>query len=284
VIHEEAQLLLAAGAALDDLAPPERAAYDRHREGCAACAMLEDELGIVLADLSLLVPERVPPPDLLAGIRLAIVAEDSRNGVRNEERPRSRVVRATETRGATPAASPIPDNVVHISAGGPRRALHAALGLAAVFALAAIGLGSQAAALQDALDRSTAQVGLLQDRLQAQGAVMAAAMNPLHVAVALHAEPLAPDATASVVFVPGTDRAWVVADGLPATPSGHGYQLWYADDAGVHPLQTIAFDGAGTFVAPLGVDLASSSAVMITLERAAGSTGQPGEQVVFGEL
>ncbi len=40
--------------------------------------MLEEELGYVLVDLALIVPERVPPPDLLAGIRLAIDAESAR--------------------------------------------------------------------------------------------------------------------------------------------------------------------------------------------------------------
>jgi hypothetical protein len=86
------------------------------------------------------------------------------------------------------------------------------------------------------------------------------------------------------MFVPGTSRAYLVAEGLPATPSGQGYQLWYADAAGVHPLQTVSFDGNGAFVAPLGVDLSTAAAVMVTLENAGGATGDPGPQVVFGQL
>lgn len=113
---------------------------------------------------------------------------------------------------------------------------------------------------------------------------MAAAMNPQHVTVALAAEPAAPNANAVVVFVPGTDSSYLVAENLPATPSGHGYQLWYADAAGVHGLQTVAYDGNGTFVVPLAVDLSSSTAVMVTLEETGGAKGTPGEQVVFGEL
>ncbi len=113
---------------------------------------------------------------------------------------------------------------------------------------------------------------------------MTAALNQRHVTVALHAEPLAPSAEAAVVYVPGAGSSWIVARNLPATPAGHGYQLWYADDSGVHPLQTVSFDGTLTFVAPLGVDLADSSAVMITLEDAGGAQGEPGPQVVFGEL
>jgi hypothetical protein len=65
---------------------------------------------------------------------------------------------------------------------------------------------------------------------------------------------------------------------------GSGYQLWYADAAGVHGLQTVAFDGNGPFMAPIDADLASATAVMITLEKTGGATGDPGPQVVFGEL
>ena len=141
--------------------------------------------------------------------------------------------------------------------------------------------------LQQELDQSVAQVSALRAEIQGvEGAVMAAAMNPQHVTVALESEPLAAGASAVVVFVPGTDSSLMSSPRTsPATPSGHGYQLWYADAAGVHPLQTVPYDGNGAFVAPLDVDLASGTAVMITLEESGGAQmGEPGEQVVFGEL
>jgi hypothetical protein len=165
-----------------------------------------------------------------------------------------------------------------------RRPLYAAIGLAAVFAFAAVGLGAQTAGLQDELDESQAQVAQLRSEMALQGGAMAAAMNPSHVTVALESEPLAEGAAAVALFVPGTDSSWIVAENLPATPSGHGYQLWYADAAGVHPLQTVPYDGNGAFVAPLEVDLATSKAVMITLEETGGAQGEPGPQVIFGEL
>jgi hypothetical protein len=37
-------------------------------------------------------------------------------------------------------------------------------------------------------------------------------------------------------------------------------------------------------VVPVGVDLAGSSAAMVTLEPTGGAVGEPGPQVVFGEL
>jgi anti-sigma factor RsiW len=67
-------VLLAAGAALGDLDPAERAAYEAHRAACGACRRLEAELGAVVADLALVPPGRVPPPLVLAGIRQAISA------------------------------------------------------------------------------------------------------------------------------------------------------------------------------------------------------------------
>jgi len=158
------------------------------------------------------------------------------------------------------------------------------MALAAVLGLVAVGLGARGIALQDELERSTAQVAALQAEMQDQGAVLTAAMDPEHRMVALESEELAEGATAVVVFVPGTETSYILAENLPATPAGHGYQLWYADADGVHPLQTVGFDGSGSFVAPLDVDLASSTAVMLTLEGSGGAAGEPGPQVVFGEL
>jgi hypothetical protein len=267
MIHEK-ELLLAAGAVLDDLDPDERAAYETHRRSCAACRSAELDLDHVMADLALVAPERMPPPDLLAGIRLAIAAEDD----------------APRAMGALPAVhQPPTSNVVPLrrSRRGP---VIASLALAAGLGVVALGLGARTVTLQQDLDSTSAQVASLTANLAGQGGAMTVALNPSHVTVALHGDAIAPSAEAAVVFVPGNDASYVVARNLPATPSGHGYQLWYADAAGVHPLQTVSFDGTGTFVAPVGVDLADSSAVMITLEESGGSRGEPGPQVVFGEL
>lgn len=271
MIGHDAALLLAAGAALDDLEPDELAAYEAHRAGCAACAIAEDEIALVLADLSLVVPERRPPPDLLTGIRLAIDADD----------------RATPVPRRTGAAAPGLRLVEPVPAGRAARRprwIVATVGLAAALAVVAVGLGGRSAGLQADLDRSQATVQQLRDELAGRGAILAAALEPRHVTVALHPEAVAPSADAAVVYVPGTTDSWIVARGLPATTPGTGYQLWYADEAGVHGLQTVPYDGAEAFVAPLGVDLARADAVMLTLERDGGATGDPGPQVVFGEV
>ena len=55
---------LAAGAALDDLDPRERAALDAHLASCGRCQALVVELEEVLADLALAAPELQPPASL----------------------------------------------------------------------------------------------------------------------------------------------------------------------------------------------------------------------------
>jgi hypothetical protein len=303
VIHDDLARELAAGAVLDDLAPDELAAYEAHRVTCAECRIVELELDHVLADLALVVPERVPPADLLGGIRRALAAEVAASvpsagsttatatatGASLAPIPSPRPV-ALPTRAPVPVGTPVasaPSDVVPLRRHS-RGPLLASIALAAGLGVVALGLGARSLTLQQDLDAANAQVATLEGRIASQADTMndamTVAMNPAHLTAALHAEPLAPAAEAAVVYLPGAAESWIVARNLPPTPAGQGYQLWYADGAGVHPLQTVSFDGSGTFVARLGVDLAHSAAVMITLEPAGGATGEPGPQVVFGEL
>ncbi len=296
-MHDEAELQLAAGAVLDDLAPGELAAYETHRVTCGECRRVELELDHVLVDLALAVPERVPPADLLVGIRRALAAEVAANASVSAN-PGTASPTPTPIRlaalPAIPAALPAiqdttaaPSNVIPLrrSSRGP---VFASLALAAGLGVVALGLGARSLTLQQGLDVANARVATLGGQIASQtdtmNEAMTVAMNPGHLTVALHAEPLAPAAEAAVVYLPGSAESWIVARNLPATPSGHGYQLWYADASGVHPLQTVSYDGSGTFMANLGVDLANSAAVMITVEQTGGATGEPGPQVIFGEL
>jgi hypothetical protein len=276
MIHAEAEAMLAAGAVLGDLTPDEQAEYDAHRATCIPCRTIEVELDLVLADLALAVPDRVPPPDLLAGIRAAI-AEDAG------------AARQTSSGAAerSPRAVPAPAAPASIESARLRRSqrlVAASLGLAAVLGIVAVGLGVRTTGLQQDLEAASSRVASLESTLASSGSAMTVAMNPSHVTVALHAEPVAPAAEAAVMFLPGSTSSWIVAKNLPPTPEGHGYQLWYADAEGVHGLQTVAFDGEGAFMAPIDADLAEAAAVMITLEPTGGATGEPGPQVVFGEL
>ena len=296
MIHAAAEELLAAGAVLDDLAPDERSTYDAHRASCLTCRRLEMDLDDVLADLALAAPDRLPPPVLLSDIRRAIRNDAGRTSP--DRRPSSapatlRPLAHYPTPTAVPSAVAAP-----IELTGPadtadlpparrrpfRAPLVVSLGLAAVFGLVAIGLGVRSIGLQSELDTAGARLSGLQADVAANEAVMSTAMAPGRVIVALAAKTAAPTANAAVIYLPGSTSAWIVAEDLPATPAGAAYQLWYADAQGVHGLQAVAYDGIGAFIAPLGVDLAAGTAVMVTLEPAGGATGEPGPQAVFGAL
>ncbi len=245
---------LAAGAALDDLDASERRVFDRHAQGCTSCAELAVSLDDVLADLALTTPERTPP-DILLGATLR----------------------------ALPRVQAVPDPVLTPARIEQRRApvrmrpTWAALAVAAVLAVVTAGLAARTVQLTD-------DAAVASDQLRTQAAAMSVILDPAHRTASLSAEPAAPSADAMIVYHPGTDEAFLMADHLPATPDGMVYQLWNADAQGVHALATFRYSGTGPFLAPFGVDLAGSTAAMVTLEPIGGATGEPGPQVVFGEL
>jgi anti-sigma-K factor RskA len=252
---------LAAGAALDDLDPAERAELDAHLAGCARCRSLVVELEDLLGDLALAAPELRPPAHLRADVMASL--------------------RAAEP-GDTPTGRPA---TVHVL---PRRRPSigrlAGLAIAAGLAVVAVGLGARTIQVEGELAAVSRALAEAEARDTGQLAAMALIADPAHVTVALHPEPIAPDTNAVVLYRPGTTEAFLMATDLPATPAGSVYQLWVADADGVHPLGTFAHDGSGPVVAPFGVDLATGAAAMVTLEPVGGAVGEPGPEVVFGEL
>jgi len=254
---------LAAGAALDDLDPAERREFDAHVGWCASCTGLARDLDDVLGELALATPGMAPPP----GLRNAVMNALPRAGQGRSGRP--------------PVDAPRRAAVVvpwHARSSRSSRTLAlAGLATAAVLAIAAVGLGVRTVQLDG-------DVAVARTRLADQAAAMAVVVDPAHRSASLNAEPAAPIATAIVVYRPGTRDAYVMANHLPATPDGMVYQLWSADSSGVHPFGTFRYDGEGPFLASFGVDLASATAAMVTLEPIGGATGEPGPQVVFGKL
>lgn len=261
--------LLAAGAALDDLDAAERADYDRHLAGCGACQALVADLGDVVADLALVAPTIVPPHSLRGDVLAAL------------QGPAALKAGQPTTLRALPSHAPAAGTVVTRRT---RLALWGSLGLAAALGTVAVGLGAQTVRLSGQVEAANAAAAQALTRVAAREAAMALIADPSHRTATLRAEPVAPMATAVVVYRPGSTDAYLLAMDLPATPAGQVYQLWVADAAGVHALGTFPFDGQGAFVAPFGVDLGTSAAAMLTLEPEGGAQGEPGAQVVFGEI
>lgn len=259
--------LLTAGAALGDLDPDEWPAAVEHQAACGDCARLSVELRASLTDLALLAPRRMPPPALAADILAAIRADGAAVRAPAGLGPRPFALMDTRPRALAPR----------------RRPSIAVLGLAAALVVA-LGLGASAVRLGADLDQTRSEAATLRAEAAGNDALMAAIADPAHRTARLQPEALAPDAAAVVVYVPGSTEAWIVADRMPATPAGQAYEVWYADAAGAHPLETATWNGQGVMVAPVAVDLARSTAVMVTLEPAGGATVAPGPQVVFGEL
>ena len=250
---------LAAGAALDDLEVAEREELARHLPSCTSCQELAVDLDDVVEELALAVPTLWPPSSLRRDILAALHASDG------------------PARMEPAIALPSPGRP-------PRLATWGSLGLAAVLGVVAIGFGAQTARLNEQLAATNAAAAQAQSKVAAREGAVALLGDPRHVAANLQAEAVAPGATAFVAYAPGSTNAYLMAMNLPPTPPGHVYQLWVADEAGVHPLGTFQFDGEGAFVAPFGVDLGASAAAMVTLEPVGGSQGEPGPQVVFGEF
>lgn len=260
---------LAAGAVLGDLDADERRVLDRHLSECLPCTRLAMDLRVVAGDLAASAPARRPPPHLLADVVGAIRASDT----------------GPALRAPVPLRSMRGDVVEPATGAGPRPSPRVlSLALAAALVVAVGGLGAVTVGLANELSAERAAREQVGDRLELQAGAMLAALHPAHVTASLHAEPVAPAASAIVIFVPGTRDAYLVARGLPATPKDHVYQLWMADEDGVHGLGTFSHDGGATFVAPFGVDMAGAAAAMVTLEPAGGAVGEPGPEVVFGEL
>jgi hypothetical protein len=263
---------LLAGAALDDLDAAESAQLAAHREGCATCAEATERLDATMVSLALAVPQRRPSPGLETRIMAAVAAEP-RTAARSDAAA-APLPLPTGTPGAgatTPRQVPTAPSRGGLTAWLRRPAFAmAAAGLAIVLAVTSLSLAMQASDL-----RST---------VATQEAAIAVLANPAHVAAPLAPEDPAAGIAATAVYVPGSTESYVMATGLAATPPCEVYQLWSADTAGVHPLGTFSFDGEGTFVAPFGVDLSQAAAAMITIEPTGGATGEPGPQVVFGEL
>jgi hypothetical protein len=252
---------LAAGDALDDLSRGERLWFRVHTRWCGACAALRRDLDDTTAMLSL-APEQRPAPDALrAAIHRSIAAD--RPGTTSE---------ATEV------------VVLRRQALRLRAGTLGAASVAAVLAVALVGLSVRTASLSDRLAASESGAGALTARIAVQEGAMAVALDPGHATASLDALPAAAGASASVIYAPGSGDAFLVAQHLPATPAGHVYQLWFADGAGVHPLGTFTSDGGDVLVVSFGTDLAGKKAAMVTLEPDGGTTGAPGPEMLFGTL
>jgi anti-sigma-K factor RskA len=232
-VHADAALY-----AVDALEPGERAVFELHLRGCAACREEVSAFGEVGAHLAAAVAE--PPPPALRGDVLAAV-----RGAPQERRPAER----TEDR-----AGDAPVSLAQRRR--PRRRWLAAAAAAAVL-LPGAALGGWAVGTQ-AEQREQQLVAQEQDR-----------QNRLLSAPDVTTRQLDVDGRpATLVVSAQADAALFVASDLAGPGEGREYQLWLVQDE--TPVPDVRF-GGGQVQVWLDGDIDRAGAVAMTVEPAGGS-------------
>ncbi|GEO97393.1 anti-sigma factor [Kocuria turfanensis] len=253
-VHGDAALY-----AVDALEPEERAAFEEHLRGCAACRAEVDSFGEVGAALASAVAQD-PPPALRADVLAAI------HGTRSGTPTARPATSPAETPAATPSAVPPAGSVDPGTAADvvslaerrrPRRQRLAAAAAAAVL-LPGAALGGWAIGTQTEQREQQQLAAQEQDR---QARLLAAADVATH---RLEVD----GSTATLVVSEQEDAAMLVAADLPAPEEGREYQLWLMQDGSPVP---DAHFGGGQVQVWLEGDVDRAGAVAMTVEPAGGS-------------
>ncbi|MGX5357405.1 anti-sigma factor [Kocuria sp. KH4] len=247
-VHGDAALY-----AVDALEPEERAAFEEHLRGCAACRAEVDSFGEVGAALASAVAQD-PPPALRGNVLAAI--HGTRSGA-----PAIPPAGTPAPSAALPGSSADPgsgaDVVSLAERRRPRRQRLAAAAAAAVL-LPGAALGGWAIGTQTEQREQQQLAAQEQDR---QTRLLAAAD------VATHR--LEVDGSAATLVVSAQeDAAMLVAADLPAPEEGREYQLWLMQDGSPVP---DAHFGGGRVQVWLEGDVDRAGAVAMTVEPAGGS-------------
>ena len=263
---------LIAGGVLGGLDRSERATVDGHLPACADCQGLEGQLSGVVTELALCVQPRTAPAALRGRILGTLPGADGAAA----EWLVPRVVLHRGQGAATHRARP--------RLGWAPAVSWARAALSFVLAAALLAVGTGWLTLRTELDQTRGLLTAATAEQGTQAAAMQLVADPAHLSAWL--EPSGPgfESSVLVVYLPGSEQAYLVASGLPFTPQGRVYQFWHADEAGVHPGRTFAVNDADVVLIPISRDLSRAQAVMLTLETEGGSRGEPGADVVFGEL
>jgi hypothetical protein len=291
---------LAAGAALDDLDPGERASLDAHVVSCPPCREEARHLVDTAAMLTYAAPVRRPPASLRGSVLAAIAASEGRPvGIpaatmayagAGAVLPASAPAVPSRTETGSPRTSLVDLDALRRERSRYRALSFAGLAAAAAMVIAVAGLGATNAGLREDIaavtterDAAVASADAAAAALATTDQAMSVVLAPDHRTAQLTPDPVAGNAVVYAVYRPGTTEAWLMAD-LPTPPTGKVYQLWSADAAGVHALATFTCQEGHACLAEFGVDLGAAKATMITIEPVGGAVGDPGPQVAFGEL
>jgi len=245
---------LAAAWALDAITPDERAAIDLHLLSCTRGHPLISECSEAAALLALSLDETAPPPAL--GHRIMDVAG-----------------RPAEASGQAPLAFPVASTrpergLLRTSAGW----WAVTAGVAAVLAVAAIGLGAWGV-------QQHAQLVAQRTATRSEAAPMSAALQALAAGGSVvRTEAPAPYAPLVLIQPKDGSAAYVLVSWSPA-PAGKSYQAWFLR-SGQAPQSAAVFSGASSGIEVVRLDgpILGVQSLAVTLEPAGGSsrpTSQP---------
>ncbi len=216
--------------ALDALDREESARYEEHLATCEQCQEQLAQLGGAAGALAFAVESPVPPPELRA--RILDAARD--------ERPNVRPLRP--------------------------RWLPAVYGVAAVAAVAAIGLGIWSVDLSRSLDR---------ERSARQGLQKAIA-SPTAAVVRVSGQ-----RSGTLLVAPNGNGTLIVSQ-LPKAPKGRIYEAWVIKDN--MPVRAGTFPGGGdTIIIPLDRRVPRGAIVAVTLEPKPGGDAPQGKIVLHSQ-
>lgn len=251
--------------AIDALDEGERADFERHLDGCAACRTEVAELrdaAHALAELT----DATPPPAMreavLGGIR-RVRPEPPPSGKERESRaagsgdPRPTTASAVPTSDGEPGGGPSADRVVPLR----RRATTWLAAAAAAVVLAVGGLVWHPWAASDPSTIAAEQV-----RRATDAATVTTRADGVGATLAYSRE---------------LDRSAIDVSGLAPAPSGTTYQLWYLRAAGdSRSAGLLSADSSGHASAVLLGEVGDAESVGVTLEPAGGSPAPTSDPLV----
>lgn len=266
-MSEDRYLELAPLSALDALDGEDRAAFEAHLPGCAACGAELAAHQAVVARLPLaLVP--VPPRTAL---EIGILEQ----------------VRSAAALAAPPA---------------PRARIYPALATAAA-ALLAVGLAvawqerdvarrqadserRRAGLLETELAQLRTELSTVRASLAREQGLRNLVAHPDARLAKLAGLPPAPGAAARVVWNPNSREAWLLVSGLAPAPPGKGYEVWVIGKAAPVPAGVfqVDADGKAAFRLPDVSETAEVRTFAVTVEPAEGTPAPTGPMVLAGAV
>jgi len=264
--HQEYQELLALHA-LDALDAPEARLLEEHLGTCAVC---RGEM-IELRDATALLAHAAPPVEPRDHIRAQMLAS-----ARAESPRPSASQRSAKVIPMPPRVNTVWPNLLRLAAA---IALVALLTGVVVLWRREVTTRQEMAQLSRQLETQQQELVRERNALERQREALAMLNSPTAKKMELAGTQTAQSARGTFVYDPKTGRAILMAEGLPATPAGKAYELWFIPK-GHSPMAGKMFtvDASGHAMLPeqMPPEAMDGAIVAITLEPKNGSAAPTG--------